>query len=56
MCHVDVTPIPVLWAEKEDRPLNDFQVEHTCRNFWKVKDWARERSAHKHEYKDPRPH
>ncbi|GFG19482.1 hypothetical protein IFM5058_10133 [Aspergillus udagawae] len=56
MCHVDVTPIPVLWAEKEDRPLNDFQVEHTCRNFWKVKDWARERSAHKHEYKDPLPH
>ncbi|KAJ5186109.1 hypothetical protein N7491_006020 [Penicillium cf. griseofulvum] len=51
MCHVDVTPIPVLWAEKEDRPLNDFQVEHTCRNFWKVKDWAIERDAHKHKYK-----
>ncbi|KAH8702422.1 hypothetical protein BGW36DRAFT_424698 [Talaromyces proteolyticus] len=35
MCHVDVTPLPVLWAEQEERPLNDFQVEHTYRNFWK---------------------
>jgi hypothetical protein len=26
-------------------------VEHTCRIFWKVKDWAIERDAHKHKYK-----
>jgi Domain of unknown function (DUF3328). len=52
MCNVDVTPLPVLWDEKEDRPLPDFEVEHTCRNFWKVREWAIERSAHKHKYKD----
>ncbi|KAI2787678.1 hypothetical protein POX_f08053 [Penicillium oxalicum] len=51
MCHVDVTPIPVLWAEKENRPLNDFQVEHTCRNFWQVKQWAIAHDARKHKYK-----
>ncbi|KAJ5279202.1 hypothetical protein N7478_004574 [Penicillium angulare] len=50
MCHVDVTPIPVIWAEKEGRPYNDFQVEHTCRNFGKVKEWAKARSAKGHEY------
>ncbi|OOO06239.1 Protein of unknown function DUF3328 [Aspergillus oryzae] len=55
MCHSDVTPLPVLWAEKEDRPLNDFQVEHTCRNFWKVREWALERDAHRHPYNDRHP-
>ncbi|KAJ9485798.1 hypothetical protein VN97_g7570 [Penicillium thymicola] len=52
MCNVDMTPLPVHWDEKEDRPLPDFEVEHTCRNFWKVRDWTIERSAHKHKYKD----
>ncbi|KAJ5114124.1 hypothetical protein N7456_002658 [Penicillium angulare] len=51
MCNVDVTPIPVSWDDKEDRPLPDFEMEHTCRNFWKVRDWAIERSAHEHKYK-----
>ncbi|KAK1141023.1 hypothetical protein N8T08_009596 [Aspergillus melleus] len=56
MCNVDVTPIPVLWSEREDRPVPDFQVEHTCRDFWKVRDWAMERDAHRHGFKGEHEH
>ncbi|KAJ5593539.1 hypothetical protein N7537_010443 [Penicillium hordei] len=45
MCNVDVTLIPFFWDEKHNTSLPDFQVEHTCRNFWKVRDWAIERAT-----------
>ncbi|KAJ6031699.1 hypothetical protein N7540_002431 [Penicillium herquei] len=55
MCNVDVTPIFVSWDDKKAQPLADFEMEHTCRNFWKVRDWARERSDHKHKFKEDDP-
>ncbi|KAJ5725091.1 uncharacterized protein N7483_006448 [Penicillium malachiteum] len=55
MCNVDVTPILVSWDDKKNQPLADFEMEHTCRNFWKVRDWAIERSDHKHKFKDDDP-
>ena len=44
MCHSDLTPIQ---HKRRDRPIPgfppwkpDFTVPHTCRNFWKIHDWA----------------
>ncbi|KAJ6127877.1 hypothetical protein N7471_009094 [Penicillium samsonianum] len=51
MCNVDVTPRPVHWDNNKNRPISEFEVEHTCRDFWSVREWARERSGHKHKFK-----
>ncbi|KAJ5614790.1 hypothetical protein N7528_008444 [Penicillium herquei] len=55
MCNVDMTPILISWDDKRSRPLADFEMEHTCRDFWKVRDWARERTDHGHKFKDDDP-
>ncbi|KAF9523981.1 hypothetical protein CPB83DRAFT_949088, partial [Crepidotus variabilis] len=42
MCSVDITPIPWQWGfeDKVARPVAD--IQHTCRNFDKVREWAKE--------------
>ncbi|KAF9530399.1 hypothetical protein CPB83DRAFT_810742 [Crepidotus variabilis] len=42
MCSSDITPIPWSWnyETKEAKPVAD--IQHSCRNFNKVKEWARE--------------
>ncbi|KAF9523975.1 hypothetical protein CPB83DRAFT_727462, partial [Crepidotus variabilis] len=43
MCSVDITPIPWVWdfKDKVARPVAD--IQHTCRNFEKVREWAKEK-------------
>lgn len=45
MCHSDVTPITHSERPKPYNPVlspwrPNFAVPHTCRNFWKIHDWA----------------
>lgn len=42
MCHGDITPIP-FWSKPEFKnseitPM--FKIQHTCRSYDKIKDWA----------------
>lgn len=44
MCHADVTPIP-FWSKPEFKnseitPM--FKIPHTCRNYDRILDWAKE--------------
>ena len=48
MCYSDVTALPVSKAKTRDRPEADYENVHTCRNFWKIRDWAVERSGLNH--------
>lgn len=46
MCHADVAPIPFhvnVPARKGIFPR--LQTTHTCRNFTKIQEWAKENSA-----------
>ncbi len=44
--------IPIWYDEERERPYGDFETTHTCRNFWKVREWVLERSALKHPFND----
>lgn len=51
MCHADISPIP--W--RVNIPANNviiprLSTTHTCRNFTRIQDWARENSAGKWNY------
>ena len=43
-CFGDVSTIFWEWDEKTQRMLGNTKTTHTCRNFEKIKDWAREHS------------
>jgi len=43
MCHVDLTPIPTQWFPGISQPYINSSREHTCRDFWMVRDWVTER-------------
>lgn len=43
MCHADVTPIP-FWSEpdfKNGEITPVFKIPHTCRNYERIRDWAK---------------
>ncbi|EAU31769.1 predicted protein [Aspergillus terreus NIH2624] len=42
MCAVDVTPLPFVWVERDQRVKEVAAVIHTCRDFDAIKDWAQE--------------
>jgi hypothetical protein len=43
MCHADVTPMPFFYRESDDNVYSKLATTQTCRNFEKIKDWAKER-------------
>ena len=45
MCSVDITPLPWEWDPIDKRSKEVAEVQHTCRNFEKVKQWALENKA-----------
>ncbi|KAL0071714.1 hypothetical protein AAF712_000636, partial [Marasmius tenuissimus] len=41
MCSADISPIVWQWSEKSHAAKERSDVVHTCRNFDKIKEWAR---------------
>lgn len=41
MCSVDVTPNIWIWDEVRQRSVPRLDTVHTCRNFEKIRDWAK---------------
>jgi hypothetical protein len=42
MCTVDVTPLVWQWSDERQMLVEKATVVHTCRNFNRVRDWAKE--------------
>lgn len=43
MCNADLTPVPTQYFEGLGRNYINSSREHTCRDFWTIRDWATER-------------
>ncbi|EMC92303.1 hypothetical protein BAUCODRAFT_151715 [Baudoinia panamericana UAMH 10762] len=43
MCGSDLTPIPTQWFPGLGQNYINSSQEHTCRDFWRVREWATER-------------
>ncbi|KAK4556752.1 hypothetical protein LTR86_006323 [Recurvomyces mirabilis] len=43
MCNVGLTPVPTQWFPGLGQNYINSSREHTCRDFWQVRDWATER-------------
>ncbi|TDZ33117.1 Cyclochlorotine biosynthesis protein O [Colletotrichum spinosum] len=44
MCHSDVTPLVLQWDEELQKSRHRANMPHTCRDFNKIRDWARKRA------------
>ncbi|KAL6903859.1 hypothetical protein GGI43DRAFT_381569 [Trichoderma evansii] len=53
MCNIDLTPLPIYWDERQNRPMADMEVEHTCRDFQAVKNWVTQRNGLRHPFTQP---
>lgn len=42
MCAVDITPIPWRWFPDRGESQPYSSIQHTCRNFEQVREWAKE--------------
>ncbi|KAK7028988.1 hypothetical protein VNI00_014698 [Paramarasmius palmivorus] len=42
MCSADITPIVWQWSERSKAAKERSDVIHTCRNFDRIRDWARD--------------
>jgi hypothetical protein len=42
MCSVDVTPIVWTWDKKAQRSVSGSDTLHSCQNFKKIQQWARD--------------
>jgi hypothetical protein len=42
MCSADVTPIVWAWDEKSHRSSHRTDTLHSCRNFEKIQEWAKD--------------
>jgi hypothetical protein len=45
MCSADVTPLSYVWWSKSDELLPSTAVQHTCRDFNALVEWAKEHRA-----------
>jgi hypothetical protein len=45
MCSGDMTLSPIIWSEEKGRIMPDFEVDHTCRDYDALKEWANARDA-----------
>lgn len=43
MCHGDLTPIPTQYFSGIGKNYINSSREHTCRDFWPIREWATER-------------
>jgi hypothetical protein len=43
-CHVDLTPIHLVWSKNKGGILPDFTQPHTCRNFRQAHEWILRRN------------
>ncbi|KAF8244400.1 hypothetical protein K440DRAFT_605131 [Wilcoxina mikolae CBS 423.85] len=41
MCSSDITPLPWKWDEKAGEAKEVAEVQHTCRDFGRIQEWAR---------------
>ena len=39
-CNADVGLYTAVWVKDYNEPYPDFNTQHTCRNFDKIRDWA----------------
>lgn len=42
MCSVDITPIPWMWSPLKQETVPVATIQHTCRNFETIRQWAKE--------------
>ncbi|KAF8533201.1 hypothetical protein BDD12DRAFT_866480 [Trichophaea hybrida] len=42
MCSSDISPLTWVWDEKAKEAKEIMEVQHTCRDFGKIQEWARE--------------
>ncbi|TQV93215.1 hypothetical protein V2A60_010350 [Cordyceps javanica] len=48
-CHVDLTPINLVWSENKGGILPDFQQVHTCPSFQQAHEWVMRRNIANYE-------
>jgi hypothetical protein len=41
MCGADIAPMPYRWNERRQKALGALDVQHTCRDFDSLLDWAK---------------
>jgi len=51
MCSSDITPLPWKWDAQAGEAKEVAEVQHTCRNFEKVRQWAKENRVRKFDRK-----
>ncbi|KAF8175491.1 hypothetical protein K438DRAFT_1979715 [Mycena galopus ATCC 62051] len=44
MCYADISPIVWQWSTRYNEAEQRDDILHTCRDFSRIQDWARERS------------
>lgn len=42
MCASDLTPLPFVWSEENQKTMEVARVLHTCRNFDAIREWGKE--------------
>ena len=45
MCNADVGVITHRWVQGHSRPYPNFNVNHQCRDFDKLQEWAKEQGV-----------
>ncbi|KDR66680.1 hypothetical protein GALMADRAFT_80581, partial [Galerina marginata CBS 339.88] len=46
MCSADISVIVWQWSEASQKNLPKGNIAHTCRNFDKIQEWAKDRQFH----------
>ncbi|KAK0707792.1 hypothetical protein B0H67DRAFT_588614 [Lasiosphaeris hirsuta] len=49
-CHMDLTPIPLVWSESKGGLLPDFKQTHTCRSYEEAHRWVLKRNIANYEH------
>ncbi|UKZ77009.1 hypothetical protein TrVFT333_004725 [Trichoderma virens FT-333] len=45
MCTSDMTVAPIIWSYEKGRIIPDFEIDHSCRDFETLKEWALARDS-----------
>ncbi|KAF7796236.1 hypothetical protein EIP86_007410 [Pleurotus ostreatoroseus] len=48
MCGADISPIVWVWSNRDQRAYIDMDIVHSCRNYDRVIDWAKENRIKQH--------
>lgn len=49
-CHMDMTPINLVWSENKGGILPDFRQTHTCKSYHEAHEWVLRRNIANYEY------